>query len=166
MTIEIGFTSELCNTRYAPLAMLMAYYQQKQVLSPLTVVPIKAKTRDFSVYDKFQQVLVSILSGCQTISAVNSRLQHELALAQACGWSRFADQSSLSRSLDKLTQMNVEQLRDAVRQIWYPASRIRHHDWRGFLWLDFDLSGLTCGKLAQESQKGYFSGKKTQPGDN
>lgn len=166
MTIKIGFTSELCNTRYAPLAMLMAYYQQEQVLSPLTTVLIKTKTRDFSIHDKLQQVLVSILSGCHTIAAVNNQLQHESALAQSCGWSRFADQSSLSRSLDKLTQMNIEQLRGALRQIWYPKSRLHHHDWRGFLRLDFDLSGLTCGKLAQESQKGYFSGKKTRPGDN
>ena len=166
MTIEIGFTTELCNTRYAPLAMLMAHYQQKQTLAPLTTVLIKTKMRDFSVHDKLHQVLVSILSGCRTISAVNAQLRHETALAQVCGWSRFADQSNLSRSLDKLTQMNIEQLRNAIWQIWYPKSRLRHHDWRGFLWLDFDLSGLTCGKLAQESQKGYFSGKKTRPGGN
>ena len=160
MTIEIGFTDELCNTQYAPLAILMAHYQQNQVLQPLATVQIAMKRRDFSAQDKLKQVLVSILSGCETFLDINSRLKHEMALAQACGWSRFADQSNLSRSMDGLTQMNIEQLRVAVKEIWYPHSSLRHHDWRGFLWFDFDLSGLTCGKLAEQSQKGYFSGKK------
>jgi hypothetical protein len=52
-------------------------------------------------------------------------------------------------------------LRTAVTQIWWSQSRIRHHDWRGFLHLDFDLSGLPCSPRAEASQKGYFSGKKT-----
>ena len=160
MTTEIGFTDELCNTQYAPLAMLMAHYQQNQALQPLTTVQIAMKKRDFSAQDKLKQVLVSILSGCETFLDINSRLKHEMALAQACGWSRFADQSNLSRSMDALTQMNIEQLRAAVKEIWYPNSHLRYHDWRGFLWFDFDLSGLTCGKLAEQSQKGYFSGKK------
>ena len=160
MTIEIGFTDELCNTQYAPLAMLMAHYQQNQVLQPLATVQIAMKTRDFSAQDKLKQVLVSILSGCETLLDINSRLKHEMALAQACEWPRFADQSNLSRSMDALTQMNIEQLRGAVKEIWYPNSHLRQHDWRGFLWFDFDLSGLTCGKLAEQSQKGYFSGKK------
>lgn len=160
MTIEIGFTDELCNTQYAPLAMLIAHYQQNQVWQPLAKVQIGMKTRDFSAQDKLKQVLVSILSGCETFLDINSQLKHELVLAQACGWSRFADQSNLSRSMDALTQMNIEQLRAAVKEIWYPNSHLRHHDWRGFLWLDFDLSGLTCGKLAEQGQKGYFSGKK------
>ena len=160
MTIEIGFTDELCNTQYAPLAILMAHYQQNQVLQPLARVQIAMKRRDFSAQDKLKQVLVSILSGCETFLDINSRLKHELVLAKACGWLRFADQSNLSRSMDALTQMNIEQLRAAVQEIWYPNSQLGSHDWRGFLWFDFDLSGLTCGKLAEQSQKGYFSGKK------
>ena len=160
MTMELGFTDELCNTQYAPLAMLMAHYQQNQRLQSLASVQIVMKKRDFSPQDKLKQVLVSILSGCETFLAINTTLKHELALAQACGWERFADQSNLSRSMDALTQMNIEQLRAAVKAIWYPRSQLHRHDWRGFLWFDFDLSGLTCGKLAQKGQKGYFSGKK------
>ena len=166
MTIEVGFTDELCNTQYAPLAVLMAYYQYHQVLEPLSAVQIRMKTRDFSAEDKLKQTLVTILSGCETFSEVNSKLKHEFGLAQACGWSRFADQSTLSRTMDSLTQMNIEQLRAAVKEIWYPSSQLRHHDWRGFLWFDFDLSGLTCGKRAEKSQKGYFSGKKTPRAGN
>jgi hypothetical protein len=34
-------------------------------------------------------------------------------------------------------------------------------DWRKFLWLDYDLSALPCGPLAEKAMKGYFAEKKT-----
>jgi len=45
-------------------------------------------------------------------------------------------------------------------------SRVASRDWRSYLWLDFDLSGLTCGPMAESSQKGYFAGKKTSAAGN
>lgn len=120
--------------------------------------------RDFRPTDKLLQVCVSILAGCETLSEVNSKLKSETALALAWGWERIADQSSLSRTLDALTLMNLEQLRTSATAIWQAHSQVRHHDWRGFLWLDFDLSGLPCSPQAEESHKGYFSGKKTPVG--
>ena len=161
MTLEIGQTDELVNTQYAPLAALLVHYQQNQVFKPLHEIEIVMKSRDFTPYDKLEQVVVSILAGCHTLSEVNQKLKPELGLALAGGWSRFADQSGLSRTLDSLTLMNSEQLRRAETQIWHAHSQTINHDWRGYLWLDFDLSGLPCGKRAEASQKGYFSGKKT-----
>lgn len=161
MALELGQTDELVNTRYAPLAALLAHYQQNQVLAPLSKVRIPIKSHDFTPHAKLEQVLVSILAGCETISEVNQKLKSEQALAEVGGWPRFADQSGLSRTLDALTLMNLAQLRQAGRQIWHRYSQVKHHDWRGYLWLDFDLSGLPCGPQAQASQKGYFSGKKT-----
>ena len=161
MTIEFGLTADLSNTQYAPLAVLLAHYQQNQTLKPLNQVEIKMKTHDFTPFDKLGQALVSILAGCQTLFEVNSRLKHERYLAQAAGWPRFADQSTLSRVLDALTLMNIEQLWRSVRDIWLPESQVQHRDWRAFLQLDYDLSGLPCSSRAEKSQKGYFPGKKT-----
>lgn len=161
MAIEIGFTDDLTNTQYAPLAALSAHYQQNRVFDPLEQVLIPMKEREFRPADKLTQVLASILAGCETLSEVNLRLKSEPGLASVWGWERFADQSSLSRTLDALTLMNIEQLRRSTTAIWWTHSQIRTHDWRGFLWLDFDLSGLPCSPRAEESQKGYFSGKKT-----
>ena len=161
MTLEFGQTDELVNTQYAPLATLLAHYQQNQLLQPLQEVEVGMKARDFTAHDKLKQVMVSILAGCRTLAEVNQKLKAERLLAQIGGWSRFADQSGLSRTLDALTLMNITQLRQAQRQIWRYHSQTRRHDWRGYLWLDFDLSGLPCGQRAQASQKGYFSGKKT-----
>lgn len=164
MTIEIGFTDELVNTQYAPLAVLCAHYQQNHVLKPLEKVQIPVKRRDFSPTDKLFQILVSLLAHCGPLYEVNTRLRCEPGLAAIWGWPRFADQSSLSRTLDALTLKQIEQLRQSTAQIWQAHSRIKAHDWRGYLWLDFDLSGLTCSPRAEASQKGYFSGKKTPPG--
>ena len=161
MAIEIGFTDDLTNTQYATLAALSAHYQQNRVFDPLEQVLIPMKEREFRPAEKLTQVLVSILASCETLSEVNLRLKSEPGLAVVWGWERFADQSSLSRTLDALTLMNIEQLRRSTTAIWWAHSQIRTHDWRGFLWLDFDLSGLPCSPRAEESQKGYFSGKKT-----
>ena len=159
MTIQFGLTSEKFNTQYAPLGLLLALYKQKQVLQPLENVTTTAKIINFSLVDKLQQILVSILAGCDTISEVNTKLKGDL-LAQSGGWMRFADQSTLSLALDSLTLMNIDQLRAASRQIWQTYGATMTHDWRGFLWLDYDLSGLPCGRQAEGGKKGYFSQKK------
>jgi hypothetical protein len=163
MKIEIDLTDGSFNTQFAPLAALLAHYQQNQVLASLENVALQMKTRDFSPVCKLKQVLVSILAGCETLTAFNSEMGSEDDLAAIWGWERFADQSTLSRTLDTLTLMNIEQLRTATTAIWRSISFTRQRDWRGFLLLDFDLSGLPCSPRAEASQKGYFSGKKTSP---
>ncbi len=135
-------------------------------MQALEKVVISAKTVDFTPIDKLEQVFVSILGGCETLSEVNTKLKGDLPLAQAGGWARFADQSTLSLTLDALTLMNIEQLRKAAGQIWRDYRGTTTHDWRGFLWLDYDLSGLPCGKQAESGKKGYFSGKKTSRDGN
>ena len=161
MGIEIGITKKHINTQYAPLAALLAYYQTNRTLEPLEKVSFAMKKRDFSPKDKLEQILVSILAGCETISEVNTRLDAEIHLAAVSEWPHFTDQSNLSRMLDGLTLKQIDQIRHATTSIWRINSRACQHDWRGHLWLDFDLSGLPCSSRAEESQKGYFSGKKT-----
>ena len=166
MSIEFGLTKDRFNTQYAPLGLLLALYKENQILQALEKVAISAKTMDFSPQDKVEQVFVSILGGCETLSEVNTKLKGDLPLAQAGGWRRFADQSPLSLTLDALTLTNIEQLRKATGQIWRDYRGTAAHDWRGFLWLDYDLSGLPCGKQAESGKKGYFSGKKTSRDGN
>jgi hypothetical protein len=161
MTINFGLTDELVNTKYAPLAALAVHYQQNQTLEPLEGVQIPTKCRDFTPADKLKQILVSILAGCETLSEVNTKLRSEPRLAQAWQWTQFADQSGLSRTLDALTLKQIVELRQAETLIWRTHSQAVNHDWRGHLWIEFDLSGLPCSKQAEESQKGYFcSGQK------
>jgi hypothetical protein len=166
MTIEFGLSNTDDNTQYAPLVALVAHYQLHQVLQPLQNVASLTKQRDFSQTEKLIQVLMSMLAGCETLSEVNSKLRSEVGLAQVWGWPTLADQSTLSRTLDQLSLVQIDQLRLASTQIWRSFSQINHHNWHGFLWLDYDLSGLPCSAGAEASQKGYFSGKKTLPDAN
>jgi hypothetical protein len=160
--IEFGLTeNSLVNTQHAPLAALSAHYQQNQLLEPLNTVNIRMKTVSYSPANKLQQVMVSMLSGCEYLSEINTCLKPDRTLAQAWQMESFSDQSNLSRTLDALTLMNIDQLRTAGTTIWQQHSQAMIHDWRGFLWLDFDLSGLPCGKQGEASTKGYFSQKKT-----
>lgn len=159
MTIQFGLSQENCNTQYAPLGVLLATYKDKKVLKPLEKVKTTKKSINFSMIDKIEQVLVSILAGCETISEVNTKLKGD-PLAKIGSWRGFADQSTLSLALDALTLMNLEQLRSAICQIRQRYGKTASHDWRGFLWLDYDLSGLPSGGGAKGSEKGYFSEKK------
>ncbi len=165
MVIEIGLITgtveTTINTASALLALLSADYQQNQTLKPLEMVDVAMKTVRYSPTSKLEQVFLSILAGCEYLSEVNCRLKSEHALAQVWQLERFADQSMLSRTLDRLTQMNIDQLRAAETAIWKRHSQAMRHDWRGYLMLDYDLSGLPSGKQAEGSTKGYFSGKKT-----
>jgi hypothetical protein len=161
MKLQIGLTQELTNTQYAPLAALLAYYEAEKVLEPLQSVTSATPNGEFTLAEKLEQTLVSILAGCEYISMVNTKLRPERKLAQVKRISCLADQSTLSRGLDGLTQMNLSQLEAAVRQISDRCSQTRQHDWRAFLELDFDLSALPCGQQAEGGQKGYASGKKT-----
>ena len=162
MKLQFSLTQELTNTQYAPLAALLAYYEAEKALEPLESVTSAAKSSDFTLAEKLEQTLVSILAGCEYISMVNTKLRPEGKLAQVKRIEGFADQSTLSRGLDDLTQMNLGQLAAAVRQISDRCSQTSHHDWRAFLELDFDLSALSCGGQAEGGQKGYASGKKTR----
>jgi hypothetical protein len=161
MSLQFGSTPELTNTQFAPVAALAAYYEAQNVLQPLQSVTSGSRQGDFTLDNKLIQVILSILTGCEFLSVANTKLRPERQLAQLYRIDCFADQSTLSRALNGLTQMNLVELNAAVRQTCHRCSCTLRHDWRGFLLLDFDLSGLPCGKQAQGGCKGYFSGKKT-----
>jgi len=160
MNLKIDFTSEFTNTRFAPLAVLSAHYQDQKILKPLQKVQIPMRNRYFEPADKLIQVLLSILAGCETLSEVTTALKPERNLAAVWGWDHFADQSSLSRTLDVLTQKQIDELRAGSAQIWKHSSQVMARDWRKYLWLDYDLSALPCGSKAEAALKGYFGEKK------
>ena len=163
MRIEFGLSKELVNTQFGPVAALAAYYESQKVLAPLQIIIPAVVKSDFPLANQLTQVILSLLTGCEYLSMVNTKLRPERKLAQVYRTSQFAHQATLSRTLDGLSLTNLTELEQAVRAISRRCSRTHRHDWRGFLQLDFDLSGLPCGKQAQGSQKGFFSGKKTAP---
>ena len=166
MTVQLGKTEEQMNTQFAPLAALVAYFDEQNVFEPLRSMASAAEKGDNGLGNKLYQVLISIMCGCTYISEVNTKLRPERIFAQVNRIDAFAEQSTLALALNGLSQMNIAQLRPAVRQISNRCSHTKQHDWRGLLMFDFDLSGLPCRKGAEGAQKGYFAGKKTASGDN
>jgi hypothetical protein len=79
MNLKINFTPELTNTHFAPLAVLLALYQDKKLLEPLQQVLIPMRNRYFEPAEKLIQILVSILAGCETLSEVTTTLKQEKA---------------------------------------------------------------------------------------
>jgi hypothetical protein len=65
MQLQFGLTQELTNTQYAPLAALLAYYNAERVLEPLQSVTSATQNGDFSLAEKLEQTLVSILAACE-----------------------------------------------------------------------------------------------------
>jgi len=166
MLPEIGLTDGPFNTKFAPLAALGWQFGRDGTLQTFEKVTCEAGKPDFLPSTKLIQVLCSILAGCEYISEVNSRLLTETELAHAWGFARYLEQSCLASGLNQLSRMNLTQLEQVSQALWRSHSRSWQHDWRGFLRIELDLSGLPCGKGAEESQKGYFSGKKTPPDAN
>ena len=115
MTIKFGLTETLVNTQFGPVAAKAAYYENKKVLAPLQIIMPTVEKSNFPLANQLTQVVLSILTGCEYLSLVNTKLRPERKLAQLYRIEQFAHQSTLSRSLDGLSLTNLTELEQAVR---------------------------------------------------
>jgi hypothetical protein len=150
-------------TNFARLGVLGYCLTRSNFLWPtLTAVHLRLKAVDQTPASKLVDVLVSILAGCRAISQVNTGLRPDRALARAWGRTAFADQSSLSRTLDSFTDEHLQQLRQASAALFRRQSQtLRPAFSDEWLWLDLDLTPLPASKQAEASTKGKISPKKT-----
>ena len=153
---------ELC-----PLGVLGYCLTRTAFLAPLWQdLKLPLKTVDYTPAAKLLDLLVSILTGCRAVVQANTRLRPDVALARACGRARFAEQSTLARTLDAFTEPQVAQLRQGSEVLFRRESRVLRHDFaQDWLWLDIDLTPLPIAKGAEASTKGKFA-KKTTTGGN
>ena len=165
MSLTIRLEEMRQETNYAPLGVVGYCLNQSKFLEPIWQrIELELKTVEHEPRAKLQDVLVSILSGCRAISQVNTRLRPELALAQAWGRRRFADQSMLARTLDACGPSQVERMRQGSAQLLRQHSAVFAHNFeQEWLYLDVDLTPLPISKKAQDSTKGKFE-KKTVMG--
>jgi hypothetical protein len=106
-----------------------------------------------------QDAFVAMLAGAHGLVEVNTRVRSDAALQRAFGRNSCAEQSVVQETLDRCTAENVRQMEETVDAIFRAHSRAYRHDYRrGLLLLDVDLTGLPCGKRAEEAKKGYLSG--------
>lgn len=149
-------------TSFAPLGVLGYCLTRTKFLAPVWApLQLPLKTVDHAPEAKLQDIIVSVLAGCRSISQINTRLRPDVALAQAWRRSCFADQSTLARTLDSFTDVQVIQLRQGSEALFRQHSYVLGHDFeRDWLWLDIDLTPLPISKHAEGSTKGKFAKKQ------
>lgn len=153
-------------TPRATLAALGTIIRQRNVFGPVReLLTIGQKTVTHSPHDKLYDALIAILAGAHGMVEVNTRLRSDLALQRAFGRTGCAEQSSIQDTLDACTTENVEQMHQALAQIYRQHSRGYQHDYaESWQLLDVDMSGLPCGPKAAFATKGYFARVRNRRG--
>jgi hypothetical protein len=163
MAVQIYLEPVEHQSCFVPLAVVGYCLTRSGLLKPIwSELDLKMRKYDHSAVDKLQDVLVAIMAGCRSLAQVDTRLRPELALAQAWQRPQFADQSNLSRTLDRLKGKQIDQLRAGNLKLLQQHSQLRHHNWAQRLVLDIDPTSLVTSKRAEGSRKGWVSGQRNQ----
>jgi len=151
---------------HASLAALAAQFNTRGIFSLLRqYVHIKQKTVKDSPQDKLIDILMTLLCGAQSVVQMNTLLRSDPALQRSIGRPRCCEQSVAQQTLDAATSQNVEQMQEVLTILFQQHSQAASHPYRcGWLILDVDLTGMPCGKKAENSVKGYFSQPRVRRG--
>ena len=150
----------------ATLAAIGAMVQTKGVFEPIAErVKIAQKTVKYSPAEKLQDGYINILAGAHGMVEINKRVRPDRALQAAFGRSGCAEQSVVQECLDACTAENVEQMHQAMMDIYRQHSLgYRHNYKQQWQLLDTDLTGRPCGKKATLAQKRYFARQRNRRG--
>jgi hypothetical protein len=128
-------------------------------------VKIRQKDCGHTPLDKLQDAFMTILAGGCGVYQVNTLVRSEPGLQGAFGRAGCAEQSSISRMLNKCTPETVEAMRAAQTSLVRTHSRCYKHDYAAsYLLLDVDITGLLAGRQAEGATKGYFANAKNRRG--
>jgi hypothetical protein len=128
-------------------------------------VHISQKVIEHTPSDKLKDAFINILAGGHGLIEVNSRVRPDEALQRAFGRKSCADQSTISDTLNLCTEKTVEQLRQAVQELYRAHSRgYRHNYQQGLQVLDVDMTGMPAGRQGEGVTKGFFAGNKNRRG--
>ena len=164
MKPQFDLTDQYFNTCYAPLCVVGYVLREQGTLdSLLNLDVIWQKKRDHSPGEKLMDAFLLIMAGYPSLYLLNQHLRPDLVLAQAWGRHRLAEQSNISRVLDRFDEAALVELRAISWNFWSGHSRLPSHDWRKKLVVDLDLTPLLASSHAQVSTKGYL-GKKMSRG--
>jgi len=156
------------STQYAPLVALGYYIREQDLFSPIfsrLEFPEHMHTKAPGM--ALQDLWVSILAGCRSVSQINTRLRPDHVLARAWGRKSFCEQSTIARVIDACQGEQVSQLQQGVEQIyrWIGQAPAQVKADRPCV-VDIDLTGMPAGRQAQGSTKGYFGREKGGAGDS
>ena len=117
----------------------------------------------YSVLNKAQTVIASLVMGCQHTKAINEVLGEEAITANYLGMFRFPEQSQINRYLTRFSESNVAELGQVHKQVFIRQSQARRAV--GQIMVDIDQCSLVVnGKTYELARKGYFPRKRGEIG--
>jgi hypothetical protein len=155
--------------RFSPRASLALMGMRLEQMGIWNVIEahlqIKQKVVVHTPLDKVKDAFINIVAGGHGLVEVNTRVRPDPALSAAFGRLSCADQSTISETLNRCTDENLDEMRAALCQLYQRYSAGYHHHY-GQEWqlLDVDMTGLPAGKQGEGSHKGYFAGRKNRRG--
>jgi hypothetical protein len=151
---------------HATLAAIGIKATQLGLFAPIAQrVTIAQKVVKHTPIEKLQDAYLNMLAGGQGMVEINKRIRADRGLQRAFGRSACAEQSVVQDTLDACTVENVQQMYEALDDIYRQHSRGYRHDYGGqWLLLDVDLTGRPCGKKAASARKGYYAGQRGRYG--
>lgn len=155
-------------TTHVPLCAMGEVIKEKCLFSPIhQIVTIPQKSIEYTPTDKLVFATLSITAGGETVYDVNTTLRPNKPLLVAFGYQKCADQSVIQQTINCATEENVNQLEQAVNQIFKENNQIallanENPLEQDFLTIDIDLSPLPASKASEGSKKGYVAKRKNQ----
>jgi hypothetical protein len=153
-------------TSRATLLALGIKMEQLKIMETIgRYVTIAQKTVKDSPLEKLTDALITILAGGRGLVEANKRVRADRALQRAFGRERCAEQSVISETFNACTGENVQQMSQALTELYRQHSGGYHHDYQQqWQLLDIDLSGQPCGPKAAFASKGYFAHQRNRRG--
>jgi hypothetical protein len=128
-------------------------------------VKIPQKTIVHRPIDKLKDAFINILAGGNGITEINTRVRPDENLQRAFGRQGCAEQSGVSTTLNRSTQESIQQMREAMKEIYQRHGQaIRHNYRKTNMLLDIDMTGMPAGRQGEGVSKGFFSGSKNRRG--
>jgi hypothetical protein len=153
-------------TPRAPLVALGMKFSQSGVFRPIAErVQIAQKVVKYTPVEKLVDALMSILAGAHGLVEANKRVRPDRPLQRAFGRDGCAEQSVISETLNASAPENVEQMQQAMKEIYQQHGGGYRHDYEQSLQLlDIDMTGQPCGRKAAFATKGYFAKQRNRRG--
>ncbi len=118
--------------RYSPRAALAAigtHLRAIKLLDPIKQkVVVLQKSIRYTPFQKLTDALITILAGAHGLAEINTRLRSDEALQRAFGRSGCAEQSVVQETLSACTELNLQQMRQAMDEIFRRHARAFRHN--------------------------------------
>lgn len=157
------------NCHFTPRATLIALGVRIERLGILKTLGqhlnIQQKVIIDSPLEKVTDALMTILAGGQGLYEANKRVRSDRGLQRAFGRERCAEQSVISETFNACTADNVDEMEQALTEIYRQHSDgYRHNYNQEYQLLDIDLHGQPCGPKAAFASAGYFARQRNRRG--